>query len=708
MQATDHGAATGAGASEHPAATPAAARAPYAHALAILLGSFLLFQVQPIAAKAILPWFGGAPAVWTTCMLAFQSLLLAGYAYAHGSARLLWPRAQALVHVALVLGAIAALPLAFDAGAASQASASPVLGILTLLATSVALPFFVLCGTTPLVQSWAAPGARAPYRLYALSNAGSMLALLSYPVAIEPWLTTRAQGLAWSAAFVVFALACAACARASWRAPQISASHLEAHDAGSAAAPTWRQRALWLGLAACATTLLLAVTNQMCQEVAVIPLLWIVPLSLYLLSFIACFESDRWYSRAWCFPVLVLTLTLLAEATALGARPGVLYAVPVYSAGLFVCCMFCHGELALHRPPPRYMTSFYMMIALGGAVGGAFVSLLAPLFFRGFDELYVGLFACGALATAFAFHSPAYRRPGKGLWHPIVPALMIVTAAIGFAIGARLAARSRPGLREMRNFYGVLRLEDLPAPDGDGLMRYLFHGATRHGQQFLDEDRRRTPTAYYGAASGVGILFDALRSRPPRRVGVIGLGAGVLALYGREGDVLRFYEINPLVIEVASRDFTYLADAGARVTVVPGDARLALESEPSQQFDVFVLDAFSSGAIPMHLLTREAFKLYLSHLAPGGVLALHLTNRHLDLSPVVHGVSRELRLHAKMVESSADALTGELDARWILVSADGELLEREPIQSAGRDLAESFKRPIVWTDEYSNLLQVLD
>lgn len=685
---------------------------------AIVLGAFLLFQVQLIVAKAILPRFGGAPAVWTTCMLFFQALLLLGYAYAHASTRWLAPRVQGGLHLALLVLSLLALPIAPDVSA--PGSAAPVLRILAYLGGSVALPGFLLCASSPLLQAWAARdggggAGSGAYRLYALSNAGSLLALLGYPLAVEPWLTTRSQQTAWSAAFAVFALLSGTCVWSLWRtasgngAPGNAAPHAgEAVEDGRTGTPGPRQRLLWLALPACAATLLLAVTNQMCQDVAVVPLLWVLPLSLYLLSFVLCFASERCYARAWCLPVLILALAVMAQTQTLGARVGPSYAVPVFSLGLFVCCLFCHGELAAHRPAPRHLTSFYLMIALGGLLGGVFVSLLAPLLFRGFDELLVGLLACSALAAAFIMKDPGYRRGGRGAWHPIVPALLLVVGVIGLLLGARLLNRARPGLRELRDFFGILRLEDLPAPDGDGMVRYLTHGGTRHGQQFQAAERRTSPTAYYGRSSGIGILLDELPAGSPRRIGIVGLGAGVLAAYGRTGDTQRFYEISPLVIEVAAREFTFLRDSAARIELVPGDARLSLEHEEDQRFDVLVVDAFSSGAIPVHLLTVEAFELYERHLAHDGVLALHVTTRYLDLGPMIQALAQRSGRLAWEIRSAASEEQGLLAARWILVTADAEQLARPRIRAAGHglDSAAATQRP--WTDDYSDLLRVLE
>lgn len=682
------------------------ARTSPALAGAVFLGAFLLFQVQPIVAKAILPWFGGAPAVWTTCMLFFQSLLLAGYAYAHGSAGLLRPRGQAILHVLLLGAALFALPISPERQGAPAGSEPPVGAILGLLGRAVAVPYFLLAASSPLLQAWsAASRGGSPYRLYALSNFGSMLGLLSYPVAIEPWLTTRQQEQAWSIGFGVFALLLAASVRPLFGVPPGGAARAPEADGPP---PTMGRRLLWLALPACASTLLLAVTNQVCQEVAVVPFLWILPLGLYLLSFILPFESDRWYSRSWGIPVLVLVLIVLTSAAAMGPRVGILYGVPVYAAGLFMCCLFCHGELAARRPSPRHLTSYYLLISLGGVLGGVFVSLLAPFLFRGFDEIYVGLIACGALAAGFSWTDPAGIIAGRRMTSPMQLWLAGVVGVIVVVFGMRLAQRGRPGLREFRNFYGILRVADLPDPDGAGTIRFLTHGGTRHGQQFMDPGRRRIPTTYFARSSGIGILLDELAEAPPRRMGIIGLGAGILAAYGRPNDRIRFYEINPQVIEVARRDFTFLSDSRAAIEVVRGDARLSLERETSEPpYDVFVVDAFSSDAIPVHLLTEEAFRLYARRLTPGGVLALHVSTRHLDLGPLVAALAASIGKSAWEIHTPEDVEHGIMDARWILVSSDRSILERPKIHAAGKPPAAGAAPPRLWTDDYSNLLRVL-
>jgi hypothetical protein len=686
-----------------------AGRTSAALAGAIFLGAFLLFQVQPIIAKAILPTFGGAPAVWTTCMLFFQSLLLGGYACAHASTVALRPRTQGIVHLVLLAAALCTLPLAPVRGGDPSGSQAPVLAILVLLARSVAVPYVLLAASSPLLQAWsAAIRGGSPYRLYALSNAGSLLALVSYPVAIEPWLTIRQQERAWSAAFVVFALFCALTVRRLWKAGSPAADPASPAGGPEGPPPGFGRKLLWLALPACASTLLLAVTNQLCQEVAVVPFLWLLPLTLYLLSFILPFESDRWYSRSWGLPVLALALIVTTSAAGLGPRVGILYGIPVYSAGLFVCCLFCHGELAARRPAPRHLTAYYLLISLGGALGGLFVSLLAPLLFRGFDEIYVGLIVCGALAAGLLLSDPANIVAGRRMWDPLQLWLVAVVGLIVVVFGTRMLQRTRPNLQEFRNFFGILRVTELPLPDGQGTVRFLTHGGTRHGQQFMDPGRRGMPTTYFAHRCGIGILLDGLSQAPPRRMGIVGLGAGILAAYGRSGDLLRFYEINPQVIDVARRDFTFLADSRATIEIVPGDARLSLEREAAEApFDILVIDAFSSDAIPVHLLTQEAFRLYARRTVPAGVIALHVSTRHLDLGPLIAGLAGTIGKAAWEIHTREDVERGVMDARWILVSSDRAILDRPAIRSAGRDAGAGAAPPRLWTDDYSNLLQVL-
>jgi len=667
------------------------------YAITIFLSAFLLFQVQPLIAKMILPWFGGTAAVWTVCMLFFQVLLLAGYVYSHAYVRLRVP-ARRYVHIVLLALAAVTLPLAANAAWKPSGGEDPTWRILGLLATSVGLPYFILSTTGPLVQAWHArshPGA-APYRLFALSNLGSMLALLSYPLLVEPMLALGKQAAIWSAGFVVFALLCGLLA---WRSRSADAP---LSVDGEAQKPGPGLQALWAGLAACASTLLLAFTGHMTLNIAAIPFLWVLPLALYLLSFVLCFEASGWYRR-WLFLPL-LAAGLAAVCVTLGhSNPSIWSLIPLYSATLFAACMVCHGELARSKPHPRYLTGFYLMLALGGALGGVLVGLLAPNAFDDLYELPLGMVAlCLFVALALLRDRTSLLH---GRWGT---AARLVFLASTVALGVQLARTYRDNSADtrvtLRNFYGVINVRD--SGEGPDAMRVLSHGTIIHGKQFLEEDRRDWPTTYYGPTSGVALAILDARARGPVRVGVVGLGAGTLAAYGRTGDVFRFYDINPQVVELAHSEFSFLKDSPARVEMQLGDARLSLERESAQNFDVLVLDAFSSDAIPVHLLTAEAVGVYLRQLRPGGVLAIHISNRYLDLVPVVQQVARHLSLELRQVENDDDDDAGVYRSDWMLLSNSPAAFEGRLLREAARRI-DADPRVRLWTDDYSDLYRIL-
>ena len=669
------------------------------YAATIFLSAFLLFQVQPLIARIILPWFGGSAAVWTVCMLFFQMLLLLGYVYAHGSVRWQHPGRQRFLHIALLAAAIAALPLSPSAAWKPTGGDDPTWRIFGLLAGSVGLPYLMLSTTGPLVQAWYARShdGAAPYRLFALSNFGSMLALLAYPVVFEPLLALRAQTAIWSCGFIAFALLCAILA---WRSAGTRPAQALSPDGPDRPGPGLQ--ALWASLACCASVLLLAFTNHISLNIAAIPFLWVLPLALYLLSFILCFEASGWYRR-WLYLPLAGAGFAAVCVSLLRSNPSIWLLIPLCSATLFAACMVCHGELARTKPHPRYLTGFYLMVALGGALGGVLVGLIAPNAFDDLYELPAGMFALGLLINA-----SLYRDRGSvlhGRW--AVPA-RIVLAALTFALGAGLIeayrANASDSLVKARNFYGVLNVRD----SGEGLdaMRVLSHGTIIHGKQFLAEERRGWPTSYYSRDSGIGLAILDAGARGPLRVGVVGLGAGTLAAYGRPGDTFRFYDINPRVAELARSEFTYLNDSRARVDVVLGDARLSMEREEKQGFDVLALDAFSSDAIPVHLLTAEAFATYLRHLKPGGILAVHISNRYLDLVPVVQQAALRYSLELRQVENEDDDDAGVYQSDWMLLSASRAAFKGERLKDAAVRI-ETDRRVSLWTDDYSDLYRIL-
>jgi SAM-dependent methyltransferase len=666
------------------------------YAATIFVSAFLLFLIQPIIAKQILPWFGGSAAVWTTCVFFFQLVLLGGYAYAHGIVRFIPPRLQLIIHVLLLGASLAVLPIVAAAGWKPTGAEDPSWRILGLLIATVGLPYFLLATTSPLAQAWYARRFHSPYRLFALSNLASLAALLCYPIAVEPLVTTHVQALAWSWGYALFVLLCAGTALYTMRAA-VGVETPVMHIA-SDPAPRIAERLQWVLLPAIASFVLLAVTNHLTQNVASIPFLWILPLSLYLLSFILCFDGRGWYRRKAFIPATIVALAAMAWVLHdFKLTHNLKLALPVHAAGLFVLCMFCHGELAAMKPRPARLTEFYLMIALGGALGSLVVSVIAPHALRGDFEMPIGL-ALAAVALALRL-APVGR---LALVAGVATVAFVSWAAIGY-VG--LVIDDTRVL--MRNFYASLRTRD-EARD-EGTVRKLIHGTINHGEQFVDADKRRQPIAYFGPKAGISRALEALR-HPGMKVGVLGLGAGTLAAWAKPGDTYRFYEINPQVVKLAQTEFSYLRDSAAKIEIVLGDGRLSLEREPPQGFDMLAADAFSSDSVPMHLITREALELYLRHVRPGGVVVFNVTNRYLDLAPVVKRLADSLGLHARLVSHSPDPDSAEYhlyaSTDFVLVTADPRLFERPQLA----DVAEEIKAPAkvsVWTDDFNNLLQAL-
>jgi SAM-dependent methyltransferase len=667
------------------------------YAAPIFIGAFLLFLVQPIIAKQILPWFGGSAAVWATCMVFFQMALLVGYGYADLTTRRLTPKRQAALHIALLGLSLVALPIIPAAAWKPHGDKNPTWRILGLLALTIGLPYFLLSTTSPLLQAWFARRFHhaMPYRLFALSNLASLLALLAYPVLIEPWVSTVTQSVVWSACYALFVLLCGYAAVASARAAITAevASPAAAASGAAEAPPGAGQRLTWLALAGTASFLLLAVTNHICQNVASLPFLWILPLSLYLVTFIFCFDNPRWYRRN---VFLLLAAALLPAMAWYSDSLRLKLVIPLFLSGLFVCCMFCHGELARLKPAPRYLTTYYLMISLGGAVGGLLVGLIAPYVLTGYFELAIGLIACSLLLL--------YRTARMAWWAAL--ASIAVAGATAWGAVKAVEYQVRDARVMMRNFYSVVKTRESAPPFP---FRSMVHGGIMHGGQLRDPEMRLRPSSYFGPTSGFGRLFASLPAAP-RKVGVIGLGAGSIVAYARRGDTFRFYEINPQVIELARREFTFLSDSPAKIEVVLGDGRLSLEREPSQQFDVLAMDAFSGDSIPLHLLTREAMAIYLRHLKAGGVLAFQATNRFVDITPVVASLAAERGLTAVLVSDWPESTDGAdywLSATdQILVTSNRALLDAEEIRTAGTVL-EAPAGFRVWTDDFNNLLRVL-
>lgn len=669
------------------------------YALTIFLSAFLLFLVQPMIARVILPWFGGAASVWTTCLMFFQLVLLAGYLYAHRVSRRLKPRTQAILHTVLLLASLAALPILPGAAWKPIDSLHPEMRILLLLAAVVGAPYLLLSTTGPLVQAWYArafPGA-SPYRLYALSNAGSLLALLGYPAVIEPLLRIPLQAYLWSAAYVVFV---ALCIVAAWRA---AGQESPVAEMAPEEQPPLRRMILWAGLAFCPSALLVALTSHMTQNIAPIPLLWVVPLALYLMSFILTFESERWYRRALWFPAFAVLMAMMIGLLFPEDRNAAIqYIIPVFNAGFFCCAVMCHGELYRSRPAPSSLTTFYLMISVGGALGGLFVGVVAPFLFNNYYELEIAMLATVVfVAIMFQRGEPVLPGPtARAVQWGLFTALALGILYLG---GYKLPKWGSQFKLMERNFYGILRVQDNHETATTAWIRNLDHGTINHGSEFMDAARHRTPTTYYGIKSGIGI---ALKSRPgPRRVGLIGLGAGTLAAYCQPGDLFRFYEINPMVVRIARNEFFFLKECPAEIAIALGDARLSLEREPPQNYDVLAVDAFSGDSIPVHLLTVEAVQEYLRHLRPNGLLLIHVSNKYLDLGRVVIAVARQLKLTAVEVDNQDDAAEDVSRADWIALSRIATAFDGPQWKvSEKADLPEPTR---TWTDDYGSVLTVL-
>lgn len=707
-------------------------------AVTILLGAFLGFQVQPLFSKTILPWFGGSPAVWTTCLVFFQTALLAGYAYAHALSRLRPVHRQVFVHLMLAVAALLLLPITPGPDWRPTPRASPIGQIVLLLVRFVAVPYVLLAATSPLLQSWfaAVDAKRSVYRFYALSNLGSLAGLISYPLIVEPRLTTSRQGMLWSLAFGVYAALCGVLAlrmRFASRSPTgrpVAAGPSALAAAAGVGKQTWWT---WVLLPALGSILLLSITNHLCQNVAVIPLLWIVPLATYLVTFIICFEAEQWYVRRW-FAAMAL-LALLAASylvlfryldqtfLALGLEDlwfylthDVVVEATVYLLILFLLCMICHGELVRRKPPPERLTAFYLAVSAGGAAGGMLVAVVCPQVFASYVELNLSLLAGFGLALA-VLADEARRQ-----WFPRVSrTVRMIAAVLAAAAGAIVvwgqweAADHEAGLLRLRNFYGTMSVKERypNEPEWRGLA--LYHGRTLHGFEHDLPRLRGKPTTYYTEDSGVGRALAAMRQTKPLRVGLVGLGVGTLAAYGRPGDVFTFYEIDEDVVRLARQYFSFLTQSAARVEVVVGDARLSLEHAPPQDFDVLVLDAFSGDAIPVHLLTAEAFAVYLRHLRPEGIIAAHISSRYVDLVPVLNALARHCQLSQAYVVWPQDPTgvdwadqhgLGLTPSQWMLLSRDPRVLQRAPIREAAEIPVELRTQP-VWTDQSNNLLQVL-
>ena len=676
-------------------------------AATIFLSAFLLFLVQPMIAKQILPWFGGAAGVWTTCLVFFQSALLAGYAYPDLIARKLAPMRQAWLHTALLVGSCFVLPVIAGDFWKPAGDADPIIGILALLAGVIGLPYVMLSTTSPMVQTWFArahPGT-SPYRLFALSNFASMLALLSYPFLIDPAIGVKLQAWIWSGLYLLFVALAIACA---FRSAASAGTPVAAGATFDEPLPAMPTQLLWCVLSATGSILLLGISNHVTQNISSIPLLWVVPLALYLLTFILCFDGQGWYKRKWFmiatgFWLAAMGATLIAPQLKFELK----FQIGLFFSGLFVVCMFCHGELTLLKPAPQHLTRFYLMIALGGALGAILVGIIAPITLPAYYEFELGLTLAALLlllrlrAAGSATGSASKDMPAtNGMRVGLTFAALLVLGGIGITI-SQMVTYTKDAVFTGRNFYTVLRVKEYGTKGDDQHSRVLVHGVINHGEQYLSPEYRRAATRYYGSGSGIGRALTAKYDLPAMKVGILGLGAGAVTVYARQQDHWRMYEINPMVPEIARRDFTYLADSPAKMEIVLGDGRLTIEHEAAQGYDLLAMDAFSSDSVPAHLITSEAFTAYERHLKPDAILAIHVSNRFLDLAPVIRELALKHGFHGVIVYE-----TGATVSDWILLSKSQAMVDHPKIREVAQALP---AKPGIkaWTDDFHNIVQVL-
>lgn len=694
-------------------------------ALTIFLSAFLLFQVQPLIGRYILPWFGGSAGVWSVTMLFFQIVLLAGYGYAHLLHSRCRPAVQVGVHVVLLGLCAALLPIVPAPALKPAPDAQPVISILLLLAATVGAPYFALSTTGPLLQAWyarALPG-KSPYPLYSLSNIGSLLALVSYPFVFEPMWGRQAQAVNWSWGFGLFAVACAGSAVLMARARKApGAEPAPAAQPEPEPAPTRATMLLWVLLPAVASTLLLALTNELCIDVASVPFLWVLPLSIYLLSFILTFAGKSGPRRMLWYPLAMLAIAGTVVLFANPLKLGITAIAVGYCVMLLVLCYVLHGETYRIRPGPARLTQFYLCVSLGGVIGGLFVAVIAPVVFVLHMELPVALVVGTVLLFACLWKDKLKDMPVTRVRYVMAVFALLLMALLA-SLGLTVFERTRNRIHLSRNFYGTYAVYEPPKDSDEPWHRSLHSGTTLHGMQFMEPEYRGVPATYYGRHSGVGMVMESLDSAP-HKIGVVGLGVGTMAAYCRDIDAIKFYEINPRCPEIAQDLFFYLRDTPAKYEIVMGDARLSLEAEPDQNFDVLMLDAFTSDSVPVHLLTLECMQLCRRHLKPGGVLCIHVSNRYLDLAPVIKAGAARLKMNLFGITSAEYTGLGATAAWWLILS-DSSLVETRldarikyvheqltpwdmsPQAFTSKVPASRWRDIEPWTDDFSNLFDVL-
>jgi hypothetical protein len=674
----------------------------------VALSAFLLFLVQPLIAKQILPWFGGTSAVWTTCMLFFQAALLAGYAYADASPRWFGPRKQPRFHIVVAALCLLVLPIVAPEAWKPQGNEEPISRILMLLAVTIGLPYFLLSTTSPLIQSYFArlnPG-KNPYRLFALSNAASLIALVSYPLVIEPYVGVKMQAYGWSIGFAVFVILVATLA---WRVSGTEVAATPSENQVTEAidhqsdAPTRVTQLRWIALSAVGSMLLLSVSNHITQNVASVPLLWILPLTLYLLTFILTFDGTGWYRRSvYVGPFFVLVAGMCFLLVDKNYQFDLVIQTSVFCVGLFVVCMVCHGELVAAKPASSQLTRFYLLISVGGALGALMVSVIAPLLFPTYLETSVSLLLAAILFIPIAAAAHSFLK-----WLAVLLAIGVVGTGAYY-----VKLEHNNSLEISRNFYGVMKIKSYDEPSSSDYLVRMVHGAILHGEQYPHEKWRKEPTTYYTPTSGFGRAVNFQRGLAPRssavngiRIGMIGLGVGTVAAYCREQDTCRIYEINAEVERLARKHFTYLTDSKSKLDVVIGDARLSLEREASNQFSVLAVDAFSGDSIPMHLITDEAVRVFMAQLSSDGILAYHVSNRFLNLPPVLAEIAAKEELAGIVIEDPAKSDNAlHSSSTWVLLAKNAETLAK--FEEPAIKLERTPGAPL-WTDDFNNLVSVI-
>ncbi len=656
-------------------------------------------------------------------MLFFQVGLLVGYVYAHLMARYVKSRNQVLLHAALLAISLIFLPITPDASLKPVGAGDPIREIIRLLVLTVGAPYVLISSTGPLLQHWynLKYADKSPYRLYALSNLGSLLGLITYPFLVEPNMLLGTQTILWSCGYLLFAGACLWSGRSLLSANNAVPSKTNSETALMNNKLAKTDPLLWIGLSACGSIMFLAVTSKITQDLSVTPILWVLPLSLYLGTLIIAFDSPKWYRRKIWLPAFMLSAALIVYLLQPETELHIVTTILLYSMAMFCIVMVCHGELVRSKPPANQLTFFYLMVSMGGAIGGAFVSFVATKLFPAYWELQVGIIIA-LILVGFSLFSLRGRESGR--WHSASRwAWSSVTIVLIALLAIATVEADGDALTTRRNFYGVLRVYE----QGKGKQSYrrkLYNGQINHGLQLLHPTQKDRIVSYYSAHSGLGIAFRQHPKRLARsmafrvknqdlnlRVGVVGLGIGVIASWGLPGDIIRFYEINPKVVRLANEFFTVLTDTKAKVEVVAGDGRISLERElreqGSMQFDLLVVDAFSGDAIPVHLITREALELYFKHLRADGILALHISNRHLDLRPVVYGLAKVMDMPALMVKKKKRPKDYIKGSKWVLLTKNKRFLRHPQVLKYVTAWSADIRDDIIWSDDYSSLLKVL-